>query len=692
MRQVLFLIALASIACCILTLDAQVQFDEFRYTPGAVNAMLEDGNNLYLATSMGLMVIDRTDESLENFFFANSRLDAIFVTCLARRANGTIFVGTNNGLFRIDNGAISAFRPDELDDEILSLYADQEQNVWVGKRNWEFYRIDQNDTLTEISGIDNAPKDICRDNSGVLWLGMYDGLVRWDPVSGEITELNSGNSILPDDHILDIAKDSQGNVWVMCWMGMTKIAPSGEWTLYPDPYGETFFGCEDMDIDTQGRIWIVKPNCLYRWTPTEQITYNATHLGLGNSRLTSVYCGSSVFMGAHGKVIENPDSPSQYSVVDLDLQPRPIISIATDGASRTWISYNYGSSPPTTCYYSIIDNGVISHYQLPPDVSYVRFISTDERYMYACSQYKAYMITTSGWTMLRDFYMNHVKGAYSGGKAFFSSGYDGIYVHDGQSGYNIDLPAEYSQWNGGYLLTPDANGKLWFVNEGNLFTYSDSTFTEHPAVSVTGAKNCLTPLSDGTLLIGDSNGVIWSYNGDVCTQFSTVPGYHNSILNMLSDNNGFLLISTDSNVFLRDMDNNYINVLPILCDRTGVISIRILEPSRFTIDTSIGVLSYTYSYGSGIIDNGLSEVPYPSIYPNPSSGTVHICFPEGKHPDVIRVYNIRGQLVRELDIAEAVPISWDCKDYCGDAVANGIYFVKVQLDGRAITRKLLLRR
>jgi len=60
----------------------------------------------------------------------------------------------------------------------------------------------------------------------------------------------------------------------------------------------------------------------------------------------------------------------------------------------------------------------------------------------------------------------------------------------------------------------------------------------------------------------------------------------------------------------------------------------------------------------------------------------------------LRIYDVRGALVRNLvdAIEDAGPhsLSWDGKDEHGNAVASGVYFLRMQSGRDAQTRKMVL--
>ncbi|MBC8527466.1 MAG: T9SS type A sorting domain-containing protein, partial [Candidatus Cloacimonetes bacterium] len=82
-------------------------------------------------------------------------------------------------------------------------------------------------------------------------------------------------------------------------------------------------------------------------------------------------------------------------------------------------------------------------------------------------------------------------------------------------------------------------------------------------------------------------------------------------------------------------------------------------------------------------------------YPNPFTSYTHISFsaPKGLNNPSIKIYNIKGELVKHLSIFNnQSSIEWDGKDSNNNDVVSGIYLYKLETDKGSITKKMLLSR
>ena len=84
-------------------------------------------------------------------------------------------------------------------------------------------------------------------------------------------------------------------------------------------------------------------------------------------------------------------------------------------------------------------------------------------------------------------------------------------------------------------------------------------------------------------------------------------------------------------------------------------------------------------------------------YPNPFGPSTVISFslPLSTQKAELKIYNIKGQLVRKLDMdtkSGLGSITWDGRDSNGKQVGSGIYFYKLTADKKEIVKKMILMR
>ncbi len=84
-----------------------------------------------------------------------------------------------------------------------------------------------------------------------------------------------------------------------------------------------------------------------------------------------------------------------------------------------------------------------------------------------------------------------------------------------------------------------------------------------------------------------------------------------------------------------------------------------------------------------------------SIYPNPFNPTTTIRYVVPKDGEVkLSIYNLKGQLIRTL-VCEAKKtgthsIVWNGDDQAGKRISSGIYFTRMETNGKTLTNKMLM--
>ncbi|KAA0230039.1 T9SS C-terminal target domain-containing protein, partial [candidate division KSB1 bacterium] len=119
----------------------------------------------------------------------------------------------------------------------------------------------------------------------------------------------------------------------------------------------------------------------------------------------------------------------------------------------------------------------------------------------------------------------------------------------------------------------------------------------------------------------------------------------------------------------------------------------------------IASLGHIYEFVEEPLPKALPQAQVPeapegfalAAYPNPFNPSTQIRFEMSEEGFVtLRIYNLQGQLVRELlhetKAAGGHAIRWDGRDDRGVSVTSGVYFIRFESGGRAQTSKLTVMR
>ena len=254
-------------------------------TPGAqplVNALAYDAKrHCYWIGTEGALYC--ADQALQNFSKI-AALDGNSVKCLDEDQDGNLYIGTDNGLYRMAmNNSLEHFVHDSRNEATIpnnivwSCYVDKWQNVWIGTDHGlsrlsthTYYRFTSLDKIT-FSGEGNCLHAILQTRSGDWWMGGTNGLIHYAEgvrVQGTASEYqnvawykqNSSAFPLSHNRVRKIYEDHDGDVWICTDHGINLYQKSTGKLLNFIVYDKTgkYSTAWAYDIlqDQMGRMWM----------------------------------------------------------------------------------------------------------------------------------------------------------------------------------------------------------------------------------------------------------------------------------------------------------------------------------------------------------------------------------------------------------------------------------------------------
>lgn len=254
-------------------------------TPGAqplVNALAYDAKrHCYWIGTEGALYC--ADQALQNFSKITA-LDGNSVKCLDEDQDGNLYIGTDNGLYRMAmNNSLEHFVHDSRNEATIpnnivwSCYVDKWQNVWIGTDHGlsrlsthTYYRFTSLDKIT-FSGEGNCLHAILQTRSGDWWMGGTNGLIHYAEgvrVQGAASEYqnvvwykqNNPSAPLAHNRVRKIYEDKEGDVWICTDHGINLYQKSTGKLLNFIVYDKTgkYSTAWAYDIlqDQKGRMWM----------------------------------------------------------------------------------------------------------------------------------------------------------------------------------------------------------------------------------------------------------------------------------------------------------------------------------------------------------------------------------------------------------------------------------------------------
>lgn len=254
-------------------------------TPGAqplVNALAYDAKrHCYWIGTEGALYC--ADQALQNFSKI-AALDGNSVKCLDEDQDGNLYIGTDNGLYRMAmNNSLEHFVHDSRNEATIpnnivwSCYVDKWQNVWIGTDHGlsrlsthTYYRFTSLDKIT-FSGEGNCLHAILQTRSGDWWMGGTNGLIHYAEgvrVQGTASEYqnvvwykqNNPSAPLAHNRVRKIYEDREGDVWICTDHGINLYQKSTgkllNFIVYDKSGKYSTAWAYDILQDQKGRMWM----------------------------------------------------------------------------------------------------------------------------------------------------------------------------------------------------------------------------------------------------------------------------------------------------------------------------------------------------------------------------------------------------------------------------------------------------
>jgi signal transduction histidine kinase/ligand-binding sensor domain-containing protein len=255
----------------------------------SVMSIFEDrSGSLWVGTAVGLDRFDSVSKTFSHYRRTEAGKDGEIVSKIYEDKRGELWIGTDRGLFTFDrtslrfkqrwNGAVSA------------ILEDRSGALWVGTRDQGLIRLNEdrlkserlmNDPEKPNTLSSNHIRSLCLDSSGVLWIGTFNGLDKFNP---QQLAFRYEGRIPGNNYVQRISEDRMGALWISSYTtGLTKFdRRTGTYSrLKHNPRNSQSISGDNVQTvyeDRHGNLWICTSGAgLNRFEPERSIWQHFLH-------------------------------------------------------------------------------------------------------------------------------------------------------------------------------------------------------------------------------------------------------------------------------------------------------------------------------------------------------------------------------------------------------------------------------
>ncbi len=690
------------------------------YTKGdKVTSLAEDGENIWLGTSRGLVKIEKETGTSTSYLTAASGFPLHSISCLAVDSSGNKWFGTGTmqtgyfygpyfvgeGLVKYDGTNWIRYTMSDFplpSDYITCIASDANGGIWIGTdqglARLEEVAESQSDSLYVI--LPSVPVHcIVFDGGGCAWIGTSWGLVKFEDTT--YTFFDSYNSGLLDNDVRNLAVDCNGSVWTGATNRLEKFDEMACTVFSISPSGLSNISC--IGIDKSGNKWIASiEGGLAKFDGTDWTTFYPPASALWSRDVSCfIIDGEDRKWIGTGNGLLKFDGVGWSSVIKTAPLPSNMVSsIAIDESGETWIGTDDGGLASFDGINWSIYSTSNSH------------LSSDRIFCVVIDRDGSKLIgTPAGLTRLADTTWTDLNtslfyGAYclavDGNGGYWSLQLHSLYRYD-SSGYTIyNLPDLGPYDPPASCLAIGDDGKKWIgTHGGGLVEFDGSSWRVHPLPIAFPMDSmfCLAADKDGRVWTGTCSG-LGMFDGADWTFYNTGnSGIPSNLVSCISiDDLGNKWVGTvdaglakfngtDWVVF--DMSNSG---LP----SNSILSIALDGIGNKWIGTKGGLAVFKEGGVVPVSDGGKRTVILPENfhlhqnYPNPFNPTTTIGYELSANCFVsLKVYDMLGRevktLVNEVEKAGGYEVTFDAS-----GLPSGVYFYRLTAGTFVSAKKMLL--
>jgi ligand-binding sensor domain-containing protein/signal transduction histidine kinase len=328
--------------------------------------LTDHGGTLWVGTDKGLCRLER-----DTFVVVEDGIPLTAVRTLVEDRSGNLWVGTYFGVFRYREGHVTPFTKQNnllIDNPVMALAEGKGGRMWVGTISG----------LTVIEGgqarhfqtqdglLNNNVRSLLCDDTGTLWVGTHAGLQRLINEQGPLLTYHSPSTADPGtgvaEFVYSIVQDHERNMWVGSSLGLRRLKAT-RFSTYSTTEGMPHRIVSSVIEDKDGTMWVGGINGISRIQGNDVIA----GWGTRNGRLTRANI-LSLLEDKHGEIWIGTDN-GVYRIVEQtnllhylspkDGVPEPVVRTIFQSSDGTyWCGHNNAVSVFREGHFSNFDAGI----------------------------------------------------------------------------------------------------------------------------------------------------------------------------------------------------------------------------------------------------------------------------------------------------------------------------------------------
>jgi ligand-binding sensor domain-containing protein/signal transduction histidine kinase len=312
------------------------------------HALAEDASGMLWLGGSGLFALDLRAATPR---LALHLLNGIAVGAVELDPQGTLWIGTGEGLARYAQGTLAAVPLLPSKTEVTALDPDAAGGMWVGTASGLVHVVKEGAALLlrpNGLGVDrmNRVDRFFRDRQGVLWIASERGVFR---LSGNRVESFAPDSALAGNRVLSMYEDREGDLWVGTDSGGLNMLRDQRFTTYTtkDGLSGNFVRC--VLQSSTGELWIGTDGAGLNRRTSSGFAHFTTEDGLSSNVILSLAggAGGDLWVGTPDGLNLLRPSPGAKGRVErftsADGLPDDFIrSLYTDRDGSLWVGTRHG--------------------------------------------------------------------------------------------------------------------------------------------------------------------------------------------------------------------------------------------------------------------------------------------------------------------------------------------------------------